>query len=92
MAIETPLPSPAIPAAQVRQYSYRLHAKNDKDDIRQESVGVNKQSNYGFSVISRQAPRVARVHLLEIVRKVGKNKRSKGKLLSDFKFKRHQLR
>ena len=36
MAIETPLPFPAMPAAQVRQYSYRLRAKNDKDDIRWE--------------------------------------------------------
>ena len=92
MAIETPLPSPAMPAAQVRQYSYRLCAKKDKNDIRRESVGVNKQSNHGSSVISQQAPLVARVHLLDVVRKVGKSEQSRGKLLSDFKFKRHQLR
>ena len=81
-----------MPAAQVRQYSYRLCAKKDKDDIRRESVGAMKQSNHGSSVLSQQAPLVAQGHLLDVVRKVGRSERSKGKLLSDFKFKSPQLR
>ena len=92
MAIETPLSSPAMPAAQVRQYSYRLCAKKDKDDIRLESVGVNKQSNHDSSVLFQQAPPVARIHLLDVIRKVGRSEQSRGKLLSDFKFKRQQLK
>ena len=92
MAIETPLPSPAMPAAQVRQYAYRLCAKKNKDDIRREIIGVNKQSNHGSSVLSQQAPLVAKAHLLDVVRKVGKSERFKGKLLSDFKFKSPRLR
>ena len=81
-----------MPAAQVRQYSYRLCAKKNKYDIRREIVGANKQSNHGSSVLSQQAPLVAKVHLLDIVRKVGRSERSKGKFLSDFKFKSPQLR
>ena len=70
MAIETPLPSPTLPAAQVRQYSCRPCAKKNIYDIRREIVGANKQSNHSSSVLSQQAPLVAKVHLLDVVRKV----------------------
>ena len=91
MPIETSLPPPTLPAAQVRQYSYRSCAKKNIGDIRREFVGANKQSNHVSSVLSRQAPPVTKVHLMDIVRKVGKSERSKGKQQTDSMFKAPQL-
>ena len=82
-----------LPAAQVRQYSYRPCAKKNVYGIRREFVGANKQSNHVSSVLSQQAPLVAKVHLLDVVRKVGRSERSKDKKLRDFVFKDlHQSR
>ena len=89
----TSLRPPTLTAAQVRQYSYRPCAKKDVYDIRREFVGANKQSNRISSVLSQQAPLVAKVHLLDVVRKVGRSEQSKGKQLKDFVFKDlHQSR
>ena len=83
----TSLPPPTLPAAQVRQYSYRPFIKKNVYDIRQEFVGANIQSNRVSSVLSQQAPLVTKVHLLDVVRKVGKSERSKGKHLENFVYK-----
>ena len=91
MPIETSLPPPTLPAAQVRQYSYRSCAKKNIGDIRREFVGANKQSNHVSSVLSQQAPLVAKVHLMDVVRKVGKSERSKGKHQTDSLFKAPHL-
>ena len=78
---------PTLPAAQVRQYSWHHYTEKNVYDIRREFVGTNRQSNRISSVLSQQTPLVARVHLLDIVRKVGKSERLKGKHLENFIFK-----
>ena len=92
MPEETSLPPPTLPAVQVRQYSYHSCAKNNIGDIRREFVGTNKRSNYVSSVLSQQAPPVAKVHLMDVVRKVGRSERSKGKQQMDGIFKAPPLR
>ena len=84
LPMENPLPPPTLTAVQVRQYSYRPCAKKNVHDIRQELVGTNIQSNRIFSVLPQQAPLVEKVHLLDVVRKVGRNERLKGKELKEF--------
>ena len=92
-AEELPMPMasspkpPTLPAAQVRQYSWHHYTKKNVYDIRREFVGANIQSNRVSSVLSQQTPLVARVHLLDVVRKVGKSERLKGKHLENFIFK-----
>ena len=82
---------PTLPAAQVRQYSWHHYAKSDVSDKRREFVGTNKRTNYGSPFLSQQAPLVSRVHLMKIVRKIGKNERSKGKHLTDIMLKNPHL-
>ena len=82
---------PTLPAAQVRQYSWHHYTEKNVYDKRREFVGANRQSNRVSSVLSQQTPLVARVHLLDIVRKVGKRERLKGKNLTDFMFKAPHL-
>ena len=86
----SPEPS-ALPAAQVRQYSCHHYAKNDVSDIRREFVGTNKQKKHVSPFLSQQAPLDSRVHLLQLVERIGKRERSKGKHLSDYKFKEPHL-
>ena len=83
----TSLHPPTLPVAQVRQYSYHPCAKTNVHDIRREFVGANRQNNSILSVLSQQAPLVAKVHLLDVVRKVGRSERSRGKQPKDFVFK-----
>ena len=75
---ELPLPtasppsSPSQPAVQVRQYTCRPFSKErNVSDIRREYVHLNVRNNHNFSVFPRQEPHVARVSLLDVVRKVG---------------------
>ena len=75
LPMETPLPPPTLTAVQVRQYSYRPCAKKNVYDIRRELVGANIQSNRISSVLPQQALLVAKVHLLDVVRKVGRSER-----------------
>ena len=91
MAMETS-PRPAtLPTAKVRQYSCHHYAKNDVSDIRREFVGTNKQINYVPPSISQQASSVCRVHLMKLVGRIGKRERSKGRHLTDCKFKEPHL-
>ena len=93
MPMASSLRPPTLPAAQVRQYSWRPCTKKDVYDIRWEFVGANKQTNRVSSFLSQQAPLVFKVHLLDVIRKVGKSERSKGKHLRDIVFKDlHQSR
>ena len=75
----------------MRQYSYHPCAKKKIYDIRREFVGANIQSNSVSSVISQQAPLVARINLLNVVRKVGRSERTKGKQLENYVFKAPSL-
>ena len=92
MPEETSLPPPILPAVQVRQYSYHSCAKNNIGDIRREFIGPNKRSNYVSSVLSQQAPPVAKIPRMDVVRKVGRSERSKGKQQTDGIFKAPPLR
>ena len=47
-------------------------------------MGTNKQTNRVSPFLYQQAPLVAKAHLMNIVRKVGKSEQSKGKHLKDF--------
>ena len=87
---ELPLPmasppsSPSQPAVQVRQYTCRPFSKErNVSDIRREYVHLNVRNNHNFSVFPRQEPHVARVSLLDVVRKVGRSERLKGKKIKE---------
>ena len=54
-------------------------------------MGANKRTNRVSPFLSQQVPLISRVHLLKVVRKIGKNERSKGKHLTDFMFKSPHL-
>ena len=93
-AEELPVPlasPPTLPAVQVRQYSWHHYAKNDVSDKRREFVGMNKRTNHGSPFLSQQKPLISRVHLMKVVRKIGKQERSRGKHLTDTLFKNPPL-
>ena len=83
MELPTPIVSsptpPTLPAAQVRQYSWRHCASKDVYDIRREFVARNRQTNRISPFLPQQVPLVVRAHLLKVVRKVGRSERSRGK-------------
>ena len=91
MTMASSLVCSALPAVQVRQYSCHQYAKNDVSDIRWEFVGTKKQKKHVSFSLSQQAPLDSRVHLLQLVERIGKRERSKGKYLSDYKFKEPHL-
>ena len=91
MAMASPPRPSTLPAAKVRQYSCHHYAKNDVSDIRLEFVGTNKRINCVSPFLSQQAPLVSRVHLLEVVGRIGKCERSKGKRLTVDMFKSPHL-
>ena len=87
---ELPLPTASPPssssqsAVQVRQYTCRPFSKERSvSDIRREYVHLNVRNDHNFSVFPRQEPHVARVSLLDVVRKVGRSERLKGKEIKE---------
>ena len=64
-----------------------LHMKK-----RREFVGTNKQTNTNSSLFPPQKPLVSRVHLTNVVRKIGQQERSKGKTMTVNKFNAHCLK
>ena len=92
---ESPVPSASPPASsvssvvQVRRYSWRSYAKNVAYGKRREFVGTNKQTNTNSSLFPPQKPLVSRVHLTNVVRKIGQQERSKGKTVTVNKFNAH---
>ena len=88
-----PLASPPAPSVtsvvQVRRYSWRSYAKHDAYGKRREFVGTNRQTNTNSSLFSPQKPLVSRVHLMDVVRKIGQQERSRGKTLTVNKFSAH---
>ena len=77
------------PVVQVRRYSWRSYAKPDANDKRREFVGTNKQINTNSLLFSQQEPLVSRVHLMQVVRKIGQQERSRGRSLTVDKFNAH---
>ena len=68
-----------MPAAQVRQYSWHQYAVKDVSVKRREFVGKNKQANPVSTFLPQQDPLIMKAHLVQVVRKVGKSERSRGK-------------
>ena len=91
MELSTPLVSsptpPTMPAAQVRQYSWHHCALKDVYEKRREFVGGNRQANRISPFLPQQVPLVVRAHLLQVVWKVGRSERSRGKHQSVSVFK-----
>ena len=89
---ESPVPSASPPASsvssvvQVRRYSWRSYAKNATCEKRREFVGTNKQTNTNSSLFPPQKPLVSRVHLTNVVRKIGQQERSEGKTMNVHEF------
>ena len=92
---ESPVPQASPPApsvssvVQVRRYSWRSYAKNVAYGKRREFVGTNRQTNTNSSLFPPQKPLVSRVHLTNVVRKIGQQERSRGKKLTADKFNAH---
>ena len=92
---ESPVSSASPPTysvssvVQVRRYSWRSYAKNVAYGKRREFVGTNKQTNTNSSLFPPQKPLVSRVHLTNVVRKIGQQERSKGKTMTVNKFNAH---
>ena len=83
-------PAPSVtPVVQVRRYSWHSYTKHDTYAKRREFVGTNKQINTNSSLFSPQKPLVSRVHLMQVVRKIGQQERSRGKTLTVDKFNAH---
>ena len=83
--VSSPTP-PTLPAAQVRQYSWRHCATKDVYDIRRAFVSANRQTNRISPFLPQQVPLVVRAHLLKVVKKVGKSERARGKHQTDSVF------
>ena len=95
---ESPVPSASPPTSsvssvvQVRRYLWRSYAKNVAYEKRREFVGTNKQTNTNSSLFPPQKALVSRVHLTNVVRKIGQQERSKGKTMTVHKFNAHCLK
>ena len=85
---ESPVPSASSPTSfissvmQVRRYSWRPYEKNVAYGKRRQFVGTNKQTNTNSSLFSPQKPLLSKVHLTNVVRKIGQQERSKGKTIT----------
>ena len=92
---ESPVPSASPPTSfvssvmQVRRYSWRSYDKNVAYGKRRQFVGTNKQTNTNSSLFPPQKPLLSKVHLTNVVRKIGQQERSKGKTVTVNKFNAH---
>ena len=84
-----PQEAPVMPVVQVRRYSWRSYDKHVAYDKRREFVGRNRQINTNSLLFSPQEPLVSRVHLMQVVRKIGQQERSRGRSLTVDKFNAH---
>ena len=74
---------------QVRRYSWRPYEKNVAYGKRRQFIGTNKQTNTNSSLFSPQKPLLSKVHLTNVVRKIGQQERSKGKTITVNRFDAH---
>ena len=86
MPSASPPTSSVSSVVQVRRYSWRSYARNIAYKKRREFVGTNKQINTNSSLFPPQKPLVSRVHLTNVVRKIGQQERSKGKTMNVHEF------
>ena len=75
------------PTAKVRQNSCHYSVKNDICDIRREFVRTNQRANFVPPSIPQQTPPAVRVHLMQLVGRIGKRERSKGKKITEISSK-----
>ena len=92
---ESPVPSASSPTSfissvmQVRRYSWRPYEKNVAYGKRRQFVGTNKLTNTNTSLFPPQKPLLSKVHLTNVVRKIGQQERSKGKTITVNQFDAH---
>ena len=92
---ESPVPSASSPTSfissvmQVRRYSWRPYEKNVAYGKRRQFVGTNKLTNTNSSLFPPQKPLLSKVHLTNVVRKIGQQERSKGKTITVNQFDAH---
>ena len=87
LAIETSSSSSEPPTAKVRRNSCHYFIKNDVCDIRREFVRTNKTNNFVLPSIPQQTPPAIRVHLVQLVGRIGKREKSKGKKITEISLK-----
>ena len=92
---ELPVSSASSPTSlissvmQVRRYSWRPYEKNVAYGERRQFVGRNKLTNTNSSLFPPQKPLLSKVHLTNVVRKIGQQERSKGKTITVNQFDAH---
>ena len=92
---ESPVSSASFPTSlissimQVRRYSWRPYERNVAYGKRWQFVGRNKLTNTNSSLFSPQKPLLSKVHLTNVVRKIGQHERSKGKTITVNRFDAH---
>ena len=77
---------------QVRRYSWRPYERNVAYGKNWQFVGRNKLTNTNSSLFSPQKPLLSKVHLTNVVRKIGQQERSKGKTITVNQFDAHCLK
>ena len=77
---------------QVRRYSWRPYERNVAYGKKWQFVGRNKLTNTNSSLFSPQKPLLSKVHLTNVVRKIGQQERSKGKTITVNQFDAHCLK
>ena len=73
----------------IRRYSSRPYQRNVAYGKGRQFVGRNKLTNINSSLFSPQKPLLSKVHLANVVRKIGQQERSKGKTITVNRFDAH---
>ena len=95
---ESPVSAAASPTSfvssimQVRRYSWRPYKRNVAYGKSWQFVGKNKLTNTNSSLFSPQKPPLSKVHLTNIVRKIGQQERAKGKTITVNQLDAHCLK
>ena len=77
---------------QVRRYSWRPYKRNVAYGKSWQFVGKNKLTDTNSSLFSPQKPPLSKVHLTNIVRKIGQQERAKGKTITVNQLDAHCLK
>ena len=87
LAMETSSSTSKPPTAKVRRNSCHYSIKNDICDIRREFVRTNQKANFVLPSIPQQTLPAVRVHMMQLVGRIGKRERSKGKKITEISLK-----
>ena len=83
LAMETSSSTSKPPTAKVRRNSCHYSIKKDICDIRREFVRTNQKANFVLPSIPQQTLPAVRVHMMQLVGRIGKRERSKGKKITE---------